>query len=204
MTDNPEGDDRPRGPIFLRVTKQEGGRPSIDIAASDDDRREALDDLTRSLGVLEGDAASLLLSHLTQLIDLESRSAEGTVNGILGLLRSIEPQNALEAMLVVQMIAVHMAVLEQAKFARLSGTTAGNELHVKLMAKLAKAFALQIDALTGYRSKRRSTIVVEHVQVERTRPPAPGRVGKQQRGRSRNEGQPHERVRVSKRPPMLS
>jgi hypothetical protein len=91
--------------------------------------------------------------------------AEQEMAFMLALVRGIGPKDETEALLAAQMAAIHKATMAAAW--RLGGSqsileqdSASNALN-----KLARTFAIQVEALKKYRSGGEQTIKVQHVTV---------------------------------------
>ncbi len=104
---------------------------------------------------------------LAQLINILPESSEGTdytlpVNSAVAMLHAIAPQNELEAMLAVQMVASnHLALMSMRRTIHNQGdvrTANGN-----LANKFARTFTAQLEALNRHR--RGGKQIVEHVHV---------------------------------------
>ncbi len=87
------------------------------------------------------------------------------VNYALSIVKGIKPRNQVEAMLGIQMAAIHMATMRAA--ANLSAAKTGKafELYERSLNKLGRTFTTQMEALKRYRSKGNQRIVVERVNV---------------------------------------
>ena len=87
------------------------------------------------------------------------------VNYALSIVKGIKPRNQVEAMLGMQMAAIHMATMRAA--ANLSAAKTGKsfELYERSLNKLGRTFTTQMEALKRYRSKGNQRIVVERVNV---------------------------------------
>lgn len=106
-------------------------------------------------------------------------------------LQSIAPEDGLEGMLAVQMVATHNAAMDCLRRAMLPEQTfERREQNLKHAAKLLGIYTRQMEALDKHRGKGQQKITVEHVTVEaggqaivgnvetapkrkRTKPPAP-------------------------------
>lgn len=188
----------------LSVTKDDAtGKVSVRLAAEEGRLQEAIDALLRSLGLGEGDAALVLIEQISNLVALDRDGAELFVNGILGLVRGIQPRDPMEAMLAVQMIALHNAMMDQVRRLAAVGAFGEEEIRTRLMVKLSKAFCSQVEALVRYRSSQQSPTSAAHDNSDRPARAVAGAVPNRG-GRVKSRGQPHERMRLPKRPPVLS
>jgi hypothetical protein len=87
-------------------------------------------------------------------------------NTAMALLNGIQPQDEIEGMLAVQMIAVHNMAMETMKLAMITGQTfEGKEANVNRATKMLRTFAAQMEALKRYRTGGQQKVIVEHVYV---------------------------------------
>jgi hypothetical protein len=83
----------------------------------------------------------------------------------MSLLVGINPQDQVETMLAVQMVATHnlsMALIREAHRSKFGIRT---EMFSHLASKIARVFTSQVEALGKYRNKGNQKIIVEHVTV---------------------------------------
>lgn len=97
---------------------------------------------------------------------VNSEKMEQFTNIVLALLGGIRPQDEVEAMLVVQMIAVHNVAVETLKRAMVDGQTlVWTEASVNQATKMLRTYTAQMEALKRYRTGGQQRVVVEHVNV---------------------------------------
>lgn len=88
------------------------------------------------------------------------------LNVTLAMLHEIAPQNALEGLLVTQMIGIHNLSMEMLKQASISGNTDEEvERCINRSIKLTRTFAAQVEALHKLRNGGQQKVTVEHVTV---------------------------------------
>ena len=89
------------------------------------------------------------------------------VNSALGLLGGLEPKNATEALLAVQMFGVHEAALRFLQLATMRGQSLENsDSNLGKATKLLKLFNEQLDAMAKLKGKSgQQKVTVEHVHV---------------------------------------
>lgn len=89
------------------------------------------------------------------------------VNGGLGLIKEIAPQDGLVGMLATQMVTTHRVAMEQLRRAMIPEQTfEGAEASINRANKLMRTFTKQIEALNTYRGKAsQQKMTVEHVHV---------------------------------------
>ncbi len=109
-----------------------------------------------------------LTGELTSFIQQTDADLEPATNAALALIAQIKPKDAVEALLVNQMIAVHTLSMQSAKLALLKDQTlAGVTLYLREVNKLSRTFAAQMAALDKHRGKGQQKMTVEHVHVHK-------------------------------------
>jgi len=87
-------------------------------------------------------------------------------NNAMALLNGIQPQDEIEGMLAVQMIAVHNIAMETMKLAMITGQPPQwIESNVNHATKMLRTFTAQMEALKRYRTGGQQKVTVEHVHV---------------------------------------
>jgi hypothetical protein len=119
--------------------------------------------LSEALGSQDPDFIWGLVSQLSQA-STRFNDGEG-INFMLSVIKNIHPRDAIEAMLVAQMAAVHMSMMTFVdEFARL-GNTPQQEMAERAMNKFSRTFATQVGALKHYRTGGEQKLTVHHVSV---------------------------------------
>ncbi len=96
----------------------------------------------------------------------DSQAMLRAANQAVALLAGIRPQDELESMLAVQMIACHNAAMHCAKQAMIKGQTLeSRQASVNSSAKLMQVFTHQMETLRKRRAGGQQKMVVEHVHV---------------------------------------
>jgi hypothetical protein len=157
-----------------------------------------------------GTADEVLTSGLlTQLADV-SRSGKlptkEQLNFMLSFVRAINSQDEMEALLAVQMAAIHNATMVAARRLNHVENIPQQDSASNMLNKLARTFAAQVEALKRYRSAGEQTIRVQHVTVKDGGQAIVGNVNKGGGGgvSAKNGGQPHEPCATDERgPPLL-
>ncbi len=120
--------------------------------------------LSTSLCVSKVTAASLISQALGSCIAITNTPNEDW-DCIAALLCSFDIRNICEAMLAVQMVAMHYqttALLAKAVKCDFLDT---KEQYLKVALKLSKHYATQLEVLKKIRSKGEQTMVVKHVNI---------------------------------------
>lgn len=86
-------------------------------------------------------------------------------NFVVSVVRAVEPRDELEAMLAVQMGAVHAATMMMARRLNHVETIPQQDAAERALNKLARTFATQMEALKRYRTGGQQKVTVEHVTV---------------------------------------
>jgi hypothetical protein len=104
-----------------------------------------------------------------ELLDADCRRTEtqslteADVNGALAAMHGIAPRDETEAMLGVQMVAVHSAAMRSLRLLKGSETVPQQDSNGNLAVRLLRTFTMQMEAMQRYRS--RGVQVVKHVHV---------------------------------------
>lgn len=90
------------------------------------------------------------------------------LNFVLATVRALDPRDATEALLTVQMAAIHNATIVAARRLTHCDTIAQQDSNSNMLNKLARTFAAQIEALKRYRSSGEQNVRVTHQHVNVT------------------------------------
>ena len=158
---------------YLNREKQKAPSPRIKLSEKDGAIKASAEHPMPSLGTALAMEALATADHdffdglLGQLAHLSTGKMpdERGLNFVLAMIRGIGPKDEVETLLAAQMAAVHMATLGFAR--RLSGVenipqqdSASNAFN-----KLARTFAVQLEALKRYRTGGEQKVTVQHVTV---------------------------------------
>ena len=86
-------------------------------------------------------------------------------NNSLALLNGIQPQDEIEGMLAIQMIAVHNIAMETMRRAVTGQINSVVEGNVNNATKMLRTYTTQMEALKRYRTGGQQKVIVEHVNV---------------------------------------
>lgn len=103
--------------------------------------------------------AAVLGSHGKQI---DAKATDFT----LGFVDSMEPQDAAEALLCMQMAAIHQSTMMLARRLNHVENIPQQDAAERALNKLARTFSAQMDTLKRYRSKGQQTVRVERVTVQ--------------------------------------
>jgi hypothetical protein len=88
-----------------------------------------------------------------------------TLNFMLAIIKGVEPKDQTEALIASQMAAVHLAMMSYAGRLAQADTIQQQESAERAFNRLARTFAVQVEALKRYRTNGEQRIVVQHVTV---------------------------------------
>ncbi len=86
---------------------------------------------------------------------------------MFSVIRGIEPKDQIEIMLAAQMAAVHMAMMTMSQRLAHVDTLPKQDSAERAFNKLARTYALQMEALKRYRTGGQQKVTVEHVTVNK-------------------------------------
>lgn len=84
----------------------------------------------------------------------------------VAIVNEIGPQNAIEGMLATQMAAIHIATMRHSRLMAGAESLQQLEVHERVLNKLARTYATQMEALRKHRNGGKQTVTVQHVNVE--------------------------------------
>jgi hypothetical protein len=82
-----------------------------------------------------------------------------------GQVRAVQPRDELETLLAVQMGAVHAATMMMARRLNQVETLPQQDTAERAFNKLARTYAMQMEALKRYRTSGQQKVTVEHATV---------------------------------------
>ena len=97
---------------------------------------------------------------------IDERERERRISAALKMLQGIRPQNVLEGMLGVQMVATHEVAMECLRRSMAAPQGSERPDSTAQAIKLMGIFTKQIEALNRLRGKGGQKVTVEHVNVE--------------------------------------
>ncbi len=121
--------------------------------------------MLESVGTGSYDFYVRLLEQLSTLSRTGGKVSETELNFMLAAINGIEPRDEAEAMLAVQMTAIHVASINAARFLRSAEMLPQHDSATNTLTKLSRTYALQMEALKKYRRGGEQTVNVKHVHV---------------------------------------
>jgi hypothetical protein len=162
--------------LSLPVPQEQGLAVRQPLALSSEASTEATNDhrvdalipiLTQVTGVRDEIAADHIMAQAGMALVHPGRDEVGKLEHAVALMKEMAPQNATEAMLATQMIAVNEAALNFLTRANLEGQPSdGVDRNVVRAARLMRVFSEQAELMQKLKGKSgQQKVVVEHVHV---------------------------------------
>jgi len=118
-----------------------------------------------ALGVTDREAMHGIVSQLVRASVNGESPDEVTLSFMLSMVRSIRPRDSVEAMLVAQMVSVHVMAMRCAHHLADADDLARHDSAARALGRLARTFPAQIEALTRHRSRGEPAVTVQNVSV---------------------------------------
>jgi hypothetical protein len=141
------------------------GKKAATIAPDHPDRPLAGTLLKEALGTVSLDFMNGLLSQLANAGSRGRQVDEAALNFMLSVVTGIKPKDQLEAMLAAQMAAIHTATMTFARRLVNFETIEQQDSAERALNKLARTYAIQMEALKRYRTGGEQKVTVHHVSV---------------------------------------
>jgi len=135
------------------------------ITFDHDEIMVGFDLLMNAVGTTDTEFLCGLLSQIANAAKHEEKPNVLGTNFMLSVVKGIEPQDEVEAMLATQMAAVHMATMTFARRLANVETIPQQDSAEKAFNKLARTFTAQVEALKRYRTGGEQKVTVQHVTV---------------------------------------
>ncbi len=152
--------DQTKAAAFPQIKLQSHG---FAIDHPDPDIGEQL--MINAIGVADREAMHGILRQLVKASVSGERPDEVTLSFMLSMVKSIKPRDAIEAMLVAQMVSVHVMAMRCAHHLAEACDLAQHDSAARALGRLARTFPAQIEALNRYRSQGEPAITVQNVSV---------------------------------------
>ncbi len=107
-----------------------------------------------------------IIGQVATLGEHDTRISETASDFTLSVVGGVEPRDEIEAMLAVQMGAVHQATMMMARRLNHVQNIEQQNSAERALNKLARTFTSQVETLKRYRSKADQTVRVERVEVK--------------------------------------
>jgi hypothetical protein len=121
--------------------------------------------MANALGVADRDAMDGILRQLVKASVNGGKACEVNLAFMISMVKSIRPRDSVEAMLVAQMVSVHVMAMRCAHHLAHADDLAQHDSAARALGRLARTFPAQIEALNRYRSHGEPAITVQNVKV---------------------------------------
>jgi hypothetical protein len=118
-----------------------------------------------TLGVADRDAMDGILRQLVRASVNGERPDAVNLAFMISMIRTIGPRDAVEAMLVAQMVSVHVMAMRCACQLAIADDIARQDSAARALGRLARTFPAQMEALNRYRTNGEPAITVQNVSV---------------------------------------
>jgi len=121
--------------------------------------------MAETLGVADRDAMHGILRQLVKASVKGERPDAVNLAFMISMVKSIKPRDAVEAMLVAQMVSVHVMAMRCAYHLANADDIARQDSAARALGRLARTFPAQMEALSRYRNNGEPAITVQNVSV---------------------------------------
>jgi hypothetical protein len=121
--------------------------------------------MANALGVTDRDAMDGILRQLVRASVSGGRPDEVNISFMISMVKSLRPRDSVEAMLVAQMVSVHVMAMRCAQHLAMADDIAQHDSAARALGRLARTFPAQIEALGRYRSHGEPAITVQNLSV---------------------------------------
>ncbi len=118
-----------------------------------------------ALGVADSDAMYGILRQLMRASVSRRKTDPAALAFMLAMVESIKPRDSIEAMLVAQMVSVHVMTMRCAHLLACAQDVVQQESAGRALGRLARTFPAQIEALNRYRNNGAPVVTVQNVSV---------------------------------------
>jgi len=121
--------------------------------------------MANALGVADREAMHGILRQLVKASVSGEAPDEVNLSFMISMVKGIRPRDSVEAMLVAQMVSVHVMAMRCAHHLANAADIAQHDSAARALGRLARTFPAQIEALGRYRSHSEPAITVQNVSV---------------------------------------
>ncbi len=121
--------------------------------------------MANALGVADRDAMDGILRQLVRASASGGSADEVNLSFMIAMVKNLRPRDSVEAMLVAQMVSVHVMAMRCAQHLANANDIAQHDSAARALGRLARTFPAQIEALNRYRSHGEPAITVQNVSV---------------------------------------
>ncbi|RYH06528.1 hypothetical protein [Tropicimonas sp. IMCC6043] len=175
----PKRPDKPKHDLFSFNTEGD----NLNVTQHSDDALQRIYG-SESEAVNEGLFMQGYMTLKTEEVQPGTKDMRGFLPAIV---RDIAPRDGIERMLAVQMATTHVAMIRQGGRMANAEQLPQFEAHERAYNKLARTYAVQVEALRKHRSGGKQTVTVQHVSVSDGGQAIVGNVETGGRGRATDE-----------------
>jgi hypothetical protein len=121
--------------------------------------------MAEALGVTDRDAMDGILKQLVGASVIGQKPDAVNLSFMIAMVRSIKPRDGVEAMLVAQMVSVHVMAMRCAFQLANAKDGVRRDSAARALGRLARTFPAQMEALNRHRSHGEPAITVQNVSV---------------------------------------
>ena len=121
--------------------------------------------MANAMGVADREAMHGIIKQLVKASVSGESPDEVNLSFMISMVKSIKPRDSIEAMLVAQMVSVHVMAMRCAHHLANAEDLAQHDSAARALGRLARTFPAQIEALNRYRSHGEPAITVQNVSV---------------------------------------
>jgi hypothetical protein len=121
--------------------------------------------MANALGVTDREAMDGILRQLVRASVSGGSADEVNLSFMIAMVQSLKPRDSVEAMLVAQMVSVHVMAMRCAQHLATAEDIAQHDSAARALGRLARTFPAQIEALGRYRSHGEPAVTVQNVSV---------------------------------------
>ncbi|MDP1867713.1 MAG: hypothetical protein Q8L13_15445 [Bradyrhizobium sp.] len=121
--------------------------------------------MAEALGVVGRDAMDGILRQLVRASINDDGPDEVNLGFMISMMQGIKPRDCVEAMLVAQMVSVHVMAMRCSQQLANADDLAQQDTAARSLGRLSRTFPAQIEALSRYRSRGEPAITVQNLSV---------------------------------------
>ena len=135
------------------------------VTAANDDSIYEHANLVDLLATADTAFSAGILGQIANVARTGKQLSTRDLNFVLATVRAIDPRDSTEALLAVQMAAIHTATMVAARRLTHCETLAQQDSNSSMLNKLARTFSAQIETLKRYRADGEQKVTVQHQHV---------------------------------------
>lgn len=129
-----------------------------------------VENLAASFGVKDPDAANVLMANFVGANSKVNTANCMNINSLIAQVSGLNPKDPAEGMLIMQMVSCHdrtMKLLSAVTEANVSLDAMATHPTIKLVERLMRTYARQMEILTSYRRKGQQKMTIEHITIKK-------------------------------------